>query len=68
MLSEWMLNEFPGNFFNMHTMSSQVTQLVKYLPAMWEIWVWSPSQENPLEKRKTTHSSILAGDSMDRGA
>ena len=32
-LSEWMLNKFPGNFFNMHTMSSQVAQLVKYLSA-----------------------------------
>ena len=31
-----MLNKFPGNFFNMHTMSSQVAQLVKYLSACKE--------------------------------
>ena len=27
-----------------------VAQLVKNLPAMWETWVRSLSQENPLEK------------------
>ena len=27
---------------------------------MWETWVWPLSWENPLEKRKATHSSILA--------
>ena len=29
-------------------------------PAMQEIWVWSLSQEDPLEEEMTTHSSILA--------
>ena len=32
----------------------------KESPAMWETWVWSLSWEDPLEKRKATHSSILA--------
>ena len=27
---------------------------------MQEMWVWSLSQEDPLEKEMTTHSSILA--------
>ena len=36
-----------------------VAQLVKNLPAMREIWVPSMGWENPLEKRKATHSSIL---------
>ena len=27
---------------------------------MWETWVWSLVWEDPLEKGKTTHSSILA--------
>ena len=27
---------------------------------MWETWVWSLGWEDPLEKRKATHSSILA--------
>ena len=37
-----------------------VTQLVKNLPAMLEIWVRSLGWENPLEKGMATHSSILA--------
>ena len=36
------------------------TQLVKNLPAMLETWVWSLGWEDPLEKGKATHSSILA--------
>ena len=35
-------------------------QLVKNLPAVWETWVQSLGWEDPLEKGKTTHSSILA--------
>ena len=37
-----------------------LAQLVKNPPAMWETWVWSLGWEDPLEKRKATHSSILA--------
>ena len=37
-----------------------VAQMVKNLPAMQEIWVWSLGQEDPLEKEIATHSSILA--------
>ena len=37
-----------------------VAQLVKSPPAMWEIWVRSLGWEDPLEKGKATHSSILA--------
>ena len=37
-----------------------VAQLVKNLPAMRETWVPSLGWEDPLEKRKATHSSILA--------
>ena len=40
--------------------ASLVAQMVKNLPAMWEIWVWSLGQEDPLEKGMATHSSILA--------
>ena len=39
-----------------------VAQMVKNLPAMWETWVWSLGWENPLEKRMSIHSSILAWD------
>ena len=39
---------------------SLVAQLVKNLPAMWETWVPSLGWEEPLEKGKATHSSILA--------
>ena len=34
--------------------------VVKNLPAKQETWVWSPGQEDPLEKDVATHSSIPA--------
>ena len=34
--------------------------MVKNPPAMWETWVQSLGQEDPLEKEMATHSSILA--------
>ena len=40
--------------------ASLVAQLVKNPPAMQDTWVWSMGWEDPLEKRKATHSSILA--------
>ena len=40
--------------------ASPVAQMVKNLPAMWETQVQSLDQEDPLEKRMATHSSILA--------
>ena len=39
---------------------SLVAQVVKNPPAMWEISVQSLGWEDPLEKGKATHSSILA--------
>ena len=41
-------------------MSSLVAQMVKNLPAKQESQVWSPGQEDPLEKGTETHSSIPA--------
>ena len=35
-------------------------QRLKCLCAMWETWVQSLHQEDPLEKEMATHSSILA--------
>ena len=40
--------------------ASLVAQLVKNLPAVWEPWVRSLGWEDPLEKGKAIHSSILA--------
>ena len=40
--------------------ASLVTQTVKHLPAMWETWVRSLGEEDPLEKEIATHFSILA--------
>ena len=40
--------------------ASLVVQRLKRLPAMWETWVQSLGQEDPLEKETATHSSILA--------
>ena len=34
--------------------------MVKNLPEMWETWVQSLGQEDPLEKGMATHSSILS--------
>jgi len=39
--------------------ASFVAQLIKNPPAMQETWVRSPGWEDPLEKGKATHSSIL---------
>ena len=43
-----------------YSWASLVAQLVKNLPAVWEIWVQYLDWEDPLEKEKETHSSILA--------
>ena len=37
-----------------------VAQTVKCLPAMWETWVRSLGQEDPVEKDMATHSSTFA--------
>ena len=39
---------------------SLVAQLVKKSPTMWETWIQPLVWEDPLEKGKTIHSSILA--------
>ena len=38
----------------------KVPRLVKNPPAIWETWVQSLNWEDPLEKGKITHSSIMA--------
>ena len=40
--------------------ASLAAQMLKNLPAMLEIQVWSLGWEDPLEKRTAAHSSILA--------
>ena len=40
--------------------ASLVAQLVKNLPAIQETWVRSLGWEDPLEKERATHSSVLA--------
>ena len=42
-----------------YSWASLVAQLVKNLPAMQETWVLSLGWEDPLEKGKAIHSSIL---------
>ena len=37
-----------------------MAQMVRSLPAMQETWVRSLGWEDPLEKERATHSSILA--------
>ena len=43
-----------------YSWASLVAQLVKNPPAMQETWIQSLVWEDPLEKGKATHSSILA--------
>ena len=43
-----------------YSWASLVPQLVKNPPAMQETWVWPLGWEDPLEKGKATHASILA--------
>ena len=43
-----------------HSWASLVAQLVKHPTAMWETWVRSLGWEDPLEKGKASHYSILA--------
>ena len=43
-----------------YSWASLVAQLVKNLPTIQETWILSLGWEDPLEKGKATHSSILA--------
>ena len=52
------VSSMEGIFFS--TKTSQVAQMVKNLPAVWETWVRSLAWEDALEKGMATHSSILA--------
>ena len=57
------LERFPGEGLGyplQYSWTSLVAQLVNNLPAMWETWVRSLGRDDPLEKGKATHSSILA--------
>ena len=45
-----------------YSRASLVAQLVKNPPAMWQTWVRSLGWGDPLEKGKTAHSSVLAGE------
>ena len=57
---DWETNTFTFQIKFLKSMTFLVAQTVKNLPAMHEIWVWFLGQEDPLEKRIATHSSILA--------
>ena len=50
MMDEWIKNR--------KYLGSLVSQLVKNLPAEQVTWVQSLDQEDPLENRMATHSSI----------
>ena len=50
----------PSSSFSNYLSPTLIAQLVKNPPAMRETFVPSLGWEDPLEKRKATHSSILA--------
>ena len=51
-----------------YSWASLMATLVKNLPAMQKTWVWSLGWEDPLEKGKATHSSILAWTVLSMGS
>ena len=55
----WIFHFYPDVWLHVKG-TSLVAQLVNNLSAMWETWVRSLGGEDPLEKGKATHSSILA--------
>ena len=61
-ISRCFLNFFfsPNNLYDYQSIAFFVAQLVENPPVMRETWVQSLGWEDPLEKGKATHSSILA--------
>ena len=54
---------FPGEGIDcplQYSQAFQVAQMIKNPPAMWDTWVRSLGQEDPLEEGMATYSSILA--------
>ena len=49
-----------SNYIQLIHVASLIAQLVKSPPAIRETWVRSLGWEDPLEKGKATHASILA--------
>ena len=57
------LGRFAGEgigYLPQYSWASLGAQLIKNPPAMWDTWFQSLGWEDPLEKGKATHSSILA--------
>ena len=54
------LTSIPSYVRNQLVLFPLVAQRVKNLPSMWETWVQYLGWEDPLEKRMSTHSNILA--------
>ena len=52
------MNNIDWNLFG--AIEYLVAQMVKNLSAMPEMWVQSLGQEDPLEKKMSIHSSVLA--------
>ena len=48
------------NIYWVSNWASLMAQTVKNLPAVWETWVQSLAQEDPLDMAMATHSSIRA--------
>ena len=58
--SRTRLRDFTHSLTQWINGASLVAQLVKNPSIMWETWVRSLGQEDPLEKEMATHSSTLA--------
>ena len=60
LLKFWATLNWESASILQYSQVSLVAHLVKNLPAMRQTWVQSLAWEDPLEKGKATHSSILA--------
>ena len=56
----WWLQKKKENIVTLQLRLPWGLRRQKHLPTMRETWVQSPDQEDPLEKERATHSSILA--------
>ena len=60
MTKETQVQENKGSNRGHSNRTSLVVQMVKNLPAMWEMWVPFLGWEDPLEKGTAAHTNILA--------
>ena len=59
-MPQLVIKQCPVRFSFMILLGFPGAQMVKNLPAVQEIWIWSLGREVPLKNGMATHSSVLA--------